>query len=73
MAQKVHVILEDDLDGSEASETIRFGLDGSQYEIDLNNDNAKEFRKTLERYASAGRRIKQSRQRRTRQPGEAVS
>ncbi|MDP9696140.1 UNVERIFIED_ORG: hypothetical protein J2X79_003719 [Arthrobacter globiformis] len=36
MAQKRVVILEDDLDGSEASETMKFGLDGREYEIDLN-------------------------------------
>ena len=35
MAQKVRIILEDDLDGGPADETIRFGLDGAHYEIDL--------------------------------------
>ena len=33
MAQKVRIILEDDLDGGPADETIRFGLDGAHYEI----------------------------------------
>lgn len=37
MAQKVRIILEDDLDGGPADETIRFGLDGAHYEIDLSS------------------------------------
>ena len=36
MAQKVQTLYVDDLDGSEAEGTIRFGLDGTEYEIDLN-------------------------------------
>ena len=35
MAQRVNVVLVDDLDGSEAAETVNFGLDGANYEIDL--------------------------------------
>ena len=37
MAQKVHITLEDDLDGGDATETVAFGLDGRTYEIDLND------------------------------------
>ena len=40
MAQKVRIILEDDLDGGPADETIRFGLDGAPSEIDLSSANA---------------------------------
>ena len=40
MAQKVHITLEDDLDGGDATETVAFGLDGRSYEIDLNDKNA---------------------------------
>ena len=40
MAQKVLTMLTDDLDGSDASETITFGLDGVTYEIDLNTKNS---------------------------------
>jgi hypothetical protein len=40
MAQKVQVLLVDDLDGSEATETVAFGLDGASYEIDLSTGNA---------------------------------
>ena len=47
MARKVIVALEDDLDGGLANETVRFGLGGSQYEIDLNTKNAARFRKQL--------------------------
>lgn len=44
MAQKVKVILIDDVDGTNATETISFGVDGVQYEIDLNDENAKKLR-----------------------------
>ncbi|GAA1347589.1 Lsr2 family protein [Arthrobacter koreensis] len=56
MAQKVKIILVDDLDGGSADETVRFGLDGSQYEIDLSNDNAKNLRAALKQYVDAGRK-----------------
>ena len=56
MAQKVVVTLFDDIDGSEAAETIAFGLDGKSYEIDLNQTNAKELRKALAPYVEAGRK-----------------
>ena len=62
MAQKVHVELVDDLDGSAAAETLAFGLDGPTYEIDLNKRNAKAFRKSLETYVSAARRTGGKRQ-----------
>ena len=44
MAQKVMVTLVDDLDGSEAGETVEFGLDGAFYEIDLSEGNAERLR-----------------------------
>jgi Lsr2 len=47
MAQKVTAALEDDLDGGPADETVRFGLAGAEYEIDLSNKNAAAFRRTL--------------------------
>lgn len=56
MAQTVKIILEDDIDGGEAHETVRFGLDGGQYEIDLNSENATKLRDALRPYVSAGRR-----------------
>jgi hypothetical protein len=56
MAQKVHITLEDDLDGGDASETVAFGLDGRSYEIDLNDKNAKALRDALAKYIGAARR-----------------
>ena len=56
MAQKVHITLEDDLDGGEATETVSFGLDGRTYEIDLNDKNAKALRDSMARYVGAARR-----------------
>jgi nucleoid-associated protein Lsr2 len=47
MAQKVTVALEDDIDGGPADETVRFGFGGTDYEIDLNANNARAFRQTL--------------------------
>ena len=41
MAQKIQTLFVDDLDGSEAEGTVRFGLDGTEYEIDLNAKHAK--------------------------------
>jgi hypothetical protein len=56
VAQKVQVQLIDDLDGSEADGTVRFGLDGTEYEIDLSAGHAQELRGALARYAGAARR-----------------
>ncbi|WP_392508029.1 Lsr2 family protein [Naumannella halotolerans] len=57
MAQRVQIILEDDLDGSSATETIRFGLDGVDYEIDLSEDNAAKLRDGLAPWVAHGRRL----------------
>jgi len=57
MAQKIQTFFIDDLDGSEAEGTVLFGLDGTQYEIDLSTDHAKELRTALARYIDAGRRV----------------
>jgi hypothetical protein len=56
MAQKVQVILTDDLDGSDADETLTFALDGVSYEIDLSGANAEALRESLAAYAQAARR-----------------
>ncbi|MFC8523936.1 Lsr2 family protein [Pseudarthrobacter sp. NPDC057230] len=57
MAKKTVVVLEDDIDGSEASETISFALDGSEYVIDLNEGHANELRDALSRFTDAGRKV----------------
>lgn len=56
MAQKVNVVLVDDLDDSEASETVSFSLDGTDYEIDLNDSNAAQMRDAFASYVGAARR-----------------
>ncbi|GGU30455.1 histone-like nucleoid-structuring protein Lsr2 [Streptomyces lavendofoliae] len=56
MAQKVQVLLVDDLDGGEADETVTFALDGKTYEIDLTTANADKLRGLLEPYTKSGRR-----------------
>ena len=56
MAQKVQVLLEDDLDGGVAHETIPFSLDGTTYEIDLSTDNAAQLRKSFAPYLEHARR-----------------
>ena len=47
MTTKYVTLLEDDTDGSQASETVNFGLDGAAYEIDLSDKNASALRDTL--------------------------
>ncbi|WP_405617420.1 Lsr2 family protein [Streptomyces sp. NBC_00076] len=56
MAQKVQVLLVDDIDGGEADETVTFALDGKTYEIDLTTTNADKLRGLLEPYVKGGRR-----------------
>jgi len=56
MAQKIQTVFVDDLDGSEAEGTIRFGLDGAEYEIDLNADHAQALRDALAPYVRSARR-----------------
>jgi len=68
MAQKVQVVLVDDLDGGHAEETVTFSLDGVSYEIDLSHDNAAALRDALAPYVGHGRRVGGSRRSATR-PG----
>ena len=56
MAQKVIVSLVDDLTGGEADETVRFGLDGHDYEIDLAAKSADKLRKSLAPFLAGARR-----------------
>ena len=56
MAQKVQVLLVDDLDGGEADETVTFALDGKSYEIDLTAANAEKLRKSLAEFVKSGRK-----------------
>jgi nucleoid-associated protein Lsr2 len=70
MAQKITVALEDDLDGGPADETVRFGLGGAEYEIDLNKKNARAFRKQLAPFVEHARKAGRGQ---TRRPGRTQS
>lgn len=56
MAQKVNVVLIDDIDGSMATQTVNFALDGTAYEIDLNDANAVALREFLAGFIGFARR-----------------
>lgn len=60
MVQKVHVVLEDDLDGGHADETVSFALDGTSYEIDVSDAHASELRAALKPWVDAGRKVTSS-------------
>lgn len=57
MAQKVNIILVDDIDGSDATETVTFGLDGVTYEIDLNDTHAAQLRDALSPFVGHARKV----------------
>jgi hypothetical protein len=57
VAQKVQVILVDDIDGGSAVETVGFSLDGVSYEIDLSAKNAAKFRDAIGSYVGSARRV----------------
>ena len=56
MAQRVNVVLVDDIDGNDASETVSFALDGVDYEIDLSDDHAADLRNAVSLYIGHARR-----------------
>ena len=70
MAQKITVALEDDIDGGPADETVRFGLGGTDYEIDLSKKNAAAFRRQLAPFIEHARRAGRGPRRR---PGRTAS
>lgn len=57
MAQKVNIVLVDDLDGTDATQTVSFGLDGASYEIDLGDKNAAALREALAGYIGHARKV----------------
>jgi hypothetical protein len=78
MAKRVQVIHTDDIDGSEAAETIAFSLDGITYSIDLSADNAKKLRNAFAPYIAAGERDRSGSSRRSgigrrKTPGTAAT
>jgi hypothetical protein len=60
MARKVQVHLLDDIDGTQADETLRFALDGMNYEIDLSSKHADKLRSVLDKYVKSARRVGRS-------------
>ncbi|OZM71839.1 nucleoid-associated protein Lsr2 [Amycolatopsis antarctica] len=73
MAQKIETHWLDDLDGSDADETVSFELDGITYEIDLSAENADELRDALARYVEYGRRIGGRKRKATRAASPAAT
>lgn len=63
MAQKIQVILVDDIDGGDADETVSFGLDGVMYEIDLSAKNAQKLRDAFAPYVAEARKARGGRRR----------
>lgn len=58
MAQRVQIILEDDIDGTDAAETVQFALDGATYEVDLNEQHATQLRESFTTWIGAARKIR---------------
>ncbi|HLL07358.1 MAG TPA: Lsr2 family protein [Nocardioidaceae bacterium] len=58
MAQKVNIIMVDDIDGGQADEAVSFGLDDTNYEIDLSSQNAAALRDALAPYVAAARKVR---------------
>ena len=57
MAQKIQVLFTDDIDGGEAEGTVRFAIDGAEYEIDLSAKHSDELRDTFKNYIAHARKI----------------
>lgn len=57
MAQKIQTLFIDDIDGSEAGGTVRFALDGIEYEIDLSASHSNELRDALKQFIAHARKV----------------
>jgi hypothetical protein len=57
MAQKIQTLFIDDIDGGEAEGTVRFAIDGAEYEIDLSAKHSDELRDTLKEYIAHARKV----------------
>jgi hypothetical protein len=71
VAQKITTLFIDDIDGGVAEGTVRFALDGTEYEIDLNAKHSEELRSALGKYVSHARKIGGATRRAGRGPGRA--
>lgn len=58
MAQRRTTSLVDDLNGGSAAETVRFGVGGPEYEIDLSAEHAQQLRAALAPFAAKARRLR---------------
>lgn len=63
MAKSISLVISEDLDGSEGTETVNFGVDGVTYETDLSEKNRAKLDKAFASFIEHGRRVTQ-RQRR---------
>ena len=57
MAQRTIIVMEDDLDGSEATQSISLTVNGVDYQLDLSDKNATKLHKALDPYLNAARRV----------------
>jgi hypothetical protein len=57
MAQKIQTLFIDDIDGGEAEGTVRFGIDGTNYEIDLSAQHDEELRGIFKNYIAHARKV----------------
>jgi hypothetical protein len=57
VAQRRHVIVTDDLDGSEGAKTYRFAWQDAAYEVDLSDTHRDKLLRALAPYIDAGRRV----------------
>jgi hypothetical protein len=73
MARETMTRLVDDLDGSDAQETVKFALDGRSYEIDLSTKNAAKLRTALATYVENGTRVARTSSTGGRRAGGAAS
>jgi len=71
MATRIAIVLEDDLDGGPADQTLQFGLSGTEYEIDLSARNATRFRRQLAPFIDHARRAGRGQRRRPARPASA--
>ena len=71
MAQKIQTLFIDDIDGGAAEGTVRFALDGTEYEIDLNAKHTEELRSALGKYVTHARKVGGSARRAGRTAGRA--
>lgn len=57
MAQTTRILLTDDLDGSGATQTVAFAVDGVTYEIDLSDEHATQLRESVALYVDNARKL----------------